>query len=83
MNADADKQGYRAYYEQMLKLVRPGGLILVDNVLWYGQVADPGVTDKRTLALRDLNTFLLHDDRVDFTIVPIGDGVGMCRVRDQ
>jgi predicted O-methyltransferase YrrM len=66
----------------MLKLIRPGGLILVDNVLWYGQVADPEVTDNRTQSIRDLNDFMLADERVDFTIVPIGDGVAVCRVRD-
>lgn len=79
--ADADKRAYRAYYEALLPLMRPGGLIAIDNVLWYGKVADPSVVDKATQALRDLNTFLLSDERVDFNIVPVGDGVAMCRVR--
>ena len=79
--ADADKRGYRAYYEELLKLVRPGGLIAIDNVLWYGKVADPAVDDKATVALRELNAFLLTDKRVDFNIVPVGDGIAMCRVR--
>ena len=65
----------------MLPLMRPGGLILIDNVLWYGKIADPAVSDKATMSLRDLNTFLLTDERIDFTIVPIRDGVAMCRVR--
>lgn len=81
MCADADKAGYRGYYEALLGLVRPGGLIAIDNVLWYGKVADPSVTDKATTALRDLNAFLLTDERVDFNIVPVGDGIAMCRVR--
>jgi predicted O-methyltransferase YrrM len=63
--------------------VRPGGLIAIDNVLWYGKVADPAVDDKATAALRELNAFLLTDDRVDFNIVPVGDGIAMCRVREH
>lgn len=81
MHADADKRQYRDYYETLLQLVRPGGLIAIDNVLWYGKVADSDVTDKATVALRDLNAFLMQDERVDFTIVPIGDGMALCRVR--
>lgn len=78
---DADKRGYRDYYEVLLQLVRPGGLIAIDNVLWYGKVADRSVDDKATLAIRELNDFLLTDDRIDFNIVPIGDGIAMCRRR--
>ena len=81
VHADADKRGYRAYYEALLPLMRPGGLICIDNVLWYGKVADPAVDDKATVALRELNAFLLTDERIDFNIVPVGDGVAMCRVR--
>lgn len=79
--ADADKRGYRDYYETLLKLVRPGGLIALDNVLWYGKVADEQVTDKATVHLRELNAFLMTDSRIDFSIVPIGDGVALCRVK--
>jgi predicted O-methyltransferase YrrM len=79
--ADADKRAYRTYYETLLPLMRPGGLIAIDNVLWYGKVADPSVVDKATQALRDLNAFLMSDERIDFNIVPVGDGVAMCRVR--
>lgn len=78
---DADKRGYKEYYERTLELVHPGGLILVDNVLWYGKVADESVVDKQTQALRQLNADLFQDDRIDLSIVPIGDGIAMCRKR--
>ncbi|KAG7674542.1 putative Tapetum-specific methyltransferase 1 [Nannochloris sp. 'desiccata'] len=76
---DADKRKYREYYELLLKLVRPGGTIAIDNVLWYGKVGDPEVQDKATRALRELNGFLVNDPRVDVSLVPIGDGVTLCR----
>ena len=63
-------------------LVRPGGLIMIDNVLWYGKVADERVGDKVTNSLRQLNTNLLKDPRIDFCIVPVGDGIGMCRIKE-
>lgn len=75
---DANKRGYRDYYEQLLHLVRPGGVIAIDNVLWYGKVADPSVDDKTTQALRELNDFLRDDARVDMTLVPVGDGLTLC-----
>ncbi|KAJ9522099.1 hypothetical protein QJQ45_005183 [Haematococcus lacustris] len=78
---DADKQGYDTYYEILLRLVRPGGLIVIDNVLWYGRVADPEETDKATMALKALNHKLLHDPRISLSIVPVGDGVALCRRR--
>lgn len=78
---DADKRGYDFYYELALQLVHPGGLIGVDNVLWYGRVADPQVSDKQTTTLRVLNAKLAADERVTFTIVPIGDGLALCRKR--
>lgn len=59
--------------------MRTGGLILIDNVLWYGKVADDSVVDKQTQALRLLNAFLYKDSRIDLSIVPIGDGIAMCR----
>ena len=75
---DANKRGYRDYYEELLHLVRPGGVIAIDNVLWYGKVADPSVDDKTTQALRELNDFLRDDARVDMTLVPVGDGLTLC-----
>ena len=58
--------------------IKPGGVILVDNLLWYGRVVDPANTDKATVALREFNDFLAEDDRVSFVIVPIGDGMSLC-----
>jgi len=78
---DADKRGYLAYYEQCLQLVRQGGLIVLDNVLWYGKTADPEVNDKQTVAIRELNDKLVRDERITFTILPVGDGVSLCRKR--
>ena len=72
---DADKSSYDAYYEHALKLVRQGGLISIDNVLWDGKVADPTAMDKDTAALRALNEKLKTDERVDLAMVPIGDGL--------
>lgn len=72
---DADKENYRAYYEACLELVRPGGLILIDNTLWSGQVAYPEFDDPETIAIRELNAFIHSDPRVFPTLVPIGDGL--------
>jgi len=72
---DADKSGYPTYYEQALQLIRPGGLIALDNVLWSGQVADPTVQDRRTNTLRALNDAIHNDDRVVASLVPIADGL--------
>ncbi len=76
---DADKANYPEYYELCLELVRSGGVILIDNVLWYGKVADPEVTDRRTSILRDLNSKIHQDQRVELVILPIGDGLTMAR----
>lgn len=78
---DADKSGYGDYYERVLQLLRPGGLVVIDNTLWSGRVADPGVTDADTVALRQLNQRLLGDERVDLSLVPIGDGLTLARKR--
>ncbi|MDG2196167.1 MAG: class I SAM-dependent methyltransferase [SAR324 cluster bacterium] len=78
---DADKTSYKEYYEYCLQLVRPGGLILVDNVLWSGQVADASNHDKDTEALRIFNAALSSDQRVDLCMVPIGDGLTIARKR--
>jgi predicted O-methyltransferase YrrM len=72
---DADKSSYDRYYEQALQLVRPGGLIAIDNVLWSGQVADPAVQDNRTNLIRALNAKLHQDSRISLSLVPIADGL--------
>ncbi len=76
---DADKTAYDGYYEQSLKLIRSGGLILVDNTLWSGKVADAGNKEEDTVALRAFNTKLLKDERIDLSLVPIGDGLTVIR----
>ena len=78
---DADKPSYDAYYERILQLVRPGGLILIDNVLWSGAVADTQITDADTSALRQLNAKLHKDERVDMSLLGIGDGLMLVRKR--
>jgi predicted O-methyltransferase YrrM len=78
---DADKQNLRNYYERCLQLIRPGGLVAVDNVLWGGSVADPDNDKDDTLAIRDCNTFIHQDQRVDMSLVPIGDGLTLARKR--
>lgn len=77
---DADKNNYAAYYDRCFQLVRPGGLILVDNVLWYGRVADPAMADdRRTQAIKQLNQQIFNDDRVQISLIPIGDGLTIAR----
>jgi predicted O-methyltransferase YrrM len=76
---DADKQSYLAYYELVLLLLRTGGLILVDNTLWSGRVADPEIADADTVALRHFNEFLHRDTRIELSLVPIGDGLTLAR----
>ncbi len=78
---DADKINYINYYQRCLELVRPGGLILFDNTLWSGAVADPEDQTADTVALRALNDALLVDDRIDLSLVPIGDGLTLARKR--
>lgn len=76
---DADKANYDAYYEQCLALVRPGGLIAIDNTLWDGKVADPAVTDADTVAIRALNAKLFGDNRVSLSFLPFADGLTLAR----
>lgn len=76
---DADKEGQPGYYEQCLTLLRPGGLIAIDNTLWDGAVADPDVDDADTRAIRALNEKLHRDERVSLSLVPIGDGLTLAR----
>jgi predicted O-methyltransferase YrrM len=78
---DADKEPYPTYFEQALQLIRPGGLIAIDNVLRGGSVADPATTDRDTLIIRNLNAKLHTDDRIDLSLVPIGDGLTLARKR--
>jgi predicted O-methyltransferase YrrM len=79
---DADKENYPAYYELLLELVRPGGLIVVDNTLWSGRVADPANQEASTVALRRFNEQLHRDGRVDLSLVPVGDGLTFARRRE-
>ena len=72
---DADKVNYKIYYENCLDLLRPGGLILIDNVLWSGKTANPDETDDDTVAIRELNLFVHNDKRVDLSLLPVGDGL--------
>lgn len=78
---DADKTGYAGYFEQVLELLRPGGLLAFDNVLWGGSVARPEDQEADTVALRRLNEMLLRDERIDLSLVPIGDGLSLARKR--
>ncbi|MDB9704794.1 class I SAM-dependent methyltransferase [bacterium] len=77
---DADKMNYKEYYERSLKLVNKGGLVIVDNVLWHGEVADENNLDKFTVNIRDFNDYVAKDNRVEQIIVPLGDGMTVCRV---
>ena len=78
---DADKESYLDYYEACLALTRPGGLLLFDNTLWDGAVADPADHSRDTLALRAFNEALHHDERISLSLVPIGDGLTLARKR--
>jgi predicted O-methyltransferase YrrM len=78
---DADKTGYDGYYERLLRLVRPGGLIVLDNMLWGGAVIDPEADDGDTDAIRSLNRKLATDERISLCLLPIADGVTLVRKR--
>ena len=78
---DADKPGYIAYYEEILERLRPGGLILVDNVLWLGRVVDPAADDEQTLAIRSFNDHVTRDSRVECVMLPVSDGLTLLRKR--
>lgn len=78
---DADKKGLDGYWEHALQLLRPGGLVAVDNTLWHGKVADAAVDDVPTRAIRAFNRKVRDDDRVSMSLVPIGDGVTLARKR--
>tara|TARA_B100000686_G_C16591673_1_gene863723 strand:+ start:134 stop:796 length:663 start_codon:yes stop_codon:yes gene_type:complete len=78
---DADKTSYQAYYEHVLALLKTGGLLLIDNVLWGGNVTNPDKTDDDTEAIRALNAFLHRDDRVSLSMLPVGDGLTLALKR--
>ncbi len=79
---DANKTGYDAYYERSLRLLRPGGLIAIDNVLWNGNLYDLSIDDPDTVAIRALNEKLHTDERISLSLVPIGEGLTLARKRD-
>ncbi len=78
---DADKESYRAYYEEILVRTRPNGLVLFDNVLWSGRVLEPDPAQANARALKELNAFLLADPRIESVMLPIADGLTICRKR--
>jgi caffeoyl-CoA O-methyltransferase len=78
---DADKESYPVYYEEVLARLRPNGLILVDNVLWMGNVVNPDARDAQTRAIRDFNRLVADDARVESVILPLGDGLTLIRKR--
>ena len=77
---DADKMNYKEYYEKSFSLLNKNGLIIIDNVLWHGEVVDETNLDKYTLNIREFNDYVLQDKRVEQIIVPLGDGMTVCRV---
>jgi predicted O-methyltransferase YrrM len=76
---DADKRHYLTYYEQCLALLKPGGLVIIDNTLWDGKVIDDDDTRPSTQVIRELNQLIFHDERVHMSLVPLGDGLTLCR----
>ena len=76
---DADKENYKEYYDLSMNLIKKKGFILVDNVLWHGDVADPVKNDRFTNIIREFNSLIKNDNRVEKTILPLGDGVTICR----
>ena len=80
---DADKEGYDAYYERALELTRAGGLVVLDNTLWRGDVADPTISDVDTDAIRAINAKLAVDERVTLSLLPVGDGLTLARKRPE
>ena len=76
---DADKNNYPNYYELSLQLLRPNGIIIIDNMLWHGDVADDNKTDSQTNTIRDLNKKIQQDERVNFSLLPLSDGLSFIR----
>ena len=77
---DADKMNYQKYYEISLDLLNKEGLVIIDNVLWHGEVVNKDINDKYTKSIRDLNHFISKDKRIEKVMVPFGDGMTVCRV---
>jgi len=76
---DADKMNYKNYYEEAINIISKDGLIIVDNVLWHGEVIDKDINDKFTLSIREFNDYVSKDNRVEKIIIPLGDGMTVCR----
>ena len=76
---DADKGNYQNYYDGVIDLVKKNGLIIVDNVLWHGEVADENNNDKLTNIIRDFNKYVNNDEKTEQVIIPLGDGLTVCR----
>jgi len=76
---DADKENYKNYYEESLDLIDQNGLIIIDNVLWHGEVVDKKKQDKLTTYIREFNSFVYSDKRTENLIIPVGDGLSVCR----
>ena len=76
---DADKENYKNYYNQSLDLIEKNGLIIVDNVLWHGEVADINNQEKLTTIIREFNSYINKDKRTENLIIPVGDGLTVCR----
>ena len=76
---DADKSGYKTYFESSLSLITENGLIVFDNVLWKDKVANPEITDEKTEIIREFNNYIKNDNRVDTTMISIGDGMTLCK----
>ena len=76
---DADKMNYKNYYEESINLIGRDGLIIIDNVLWHGEVIDKDINDKFTLSIREFNDYVSKDNRVEKIIIPLGDGMTVCR----
>ena len=75
---DADKENYKNYFNHVVSMTKPGGLIIIDNVLWHGEVADKKNNEKFTKIIRDFNNYIKNDKRVEQIILPIGDGFTIC-----
>ena len=76
---DADKENYKNYYDNSVSMLKEAGLIIIDNVLWHGEVADENKNEKFTKTLRDFNIYVKNDKRTEQIIIPIGDGFTVCR----
>lgn len=80
---DADKAGYPGYYERAMRLVRPGGLVVLDNTLYFGRVTDPADTDPDTVGVREVNELIRDDPSVDVSLLPVADGLTLVRRKDS